>query len=91
MYVVNVALTSGGAGSHLVSRPPPPARAPDLDPAVGGRWQPSRESRVLPDPLNGEPFIAVPNTRHDELDPFVASLTAVPKSGLHNPLKNPER
>ncbi len=77
----------------LCPRPPriPSCLPPTLGPAVGGRWQPSRESRVLPDPLNGEPFIAVPHTRPDELDPFVASLKAVPKSGLHNPLKNPER
>lgn len=27
----------------------------------------------------------------DELEPFIASLADVPKSGLHNPLKNPER
>lgn len=27
----------------------------------------------------------------DEVEPFVRSLKAVPKSGQHNPLKNPER
>jgi len=27
----------------------------------------------------------------EETGPFVESLRAVPKSGLHNPLKNPER
>lgn len=46
---------------------------------------------MLPDPMNGEPFIKVPNTAPDEAEPFVQSLKAVPKSGLHNPLKAPER
>lgn len=27
----------------------------------------------------------------EEVEPFVRSLQAVPKSGLHNPLKNPDR
>ncbi|KAG2499023.1 hypothetical protein HYH03_003208 [Edaphochlamys debaryana] len=58
---------------------------------VAGSWQPSRESRQLPDPLTGEPFIAVPHTQPDEIAPFVKSLKAVPKTGLHNPLKNPGR
>lgn len=43
------------------------------------------------DPLNGETFIRMPRTSVAELDPFVASLKRVPKSGLHNPFKNPER
>ncbi|GFR43750.1 hypothetical protein Agub_g4862 [Astrephomene gubernaculifera] len=58
---------------------------------VGGRWGPARESRQLPDPLTGEPFLTVPHTQPDEIGPFVDSLRAVPKSGLHNPLKNPQR
>ncbi|KAG2439205.1 hypothetical protein HXX76_004568 [Chlamydomonas incerta] len=58
---------------------------------VAGRWTSSRESRLLPDPLNGEPFISVPQTQVDEIGPFVQSLRAVPKSGMHNPLKNPQR
>ena len=46
----------------------------------------------MPDPLNGEPFTLVPDTQGDaELKPFSDSLRAVPKSGLHNPLKHPER
>lgn len=46
---------------------------------------------VLPDPLNGEPFLKCPDTQIYEIEPFIASLKAVPISGLHNPLKNPER
>ena len=33
----------------------------------------------------------VPDTQGDELVPFVENLAQVPKSGLHNPLLNPER
>lgn len=46
---------------------------------------------MLPDPLTGEGFIKVPDTGPSEIDPFVDSLKKVPKHGLHNPLKNPER
>jgi 1-pyrroline-5-carboxylate dehydrogenase len=41
--------------------------------------------------MNGEPFIHIPNTQPAEIEPFVRSLRSVPKTGLHNPLKNPER
>lgn len=33
----------------------------------------------------------MPKTSVAELAPFVESLAAVPKSGVHNPYKNPER
>lgn len=58
---------------------------------MGGTWTSTKDHRVLPDPLNGEPFIKVPNTTPEEAEPFVQSLKAVPKSGQHNPLKAPER
>ncbi|GLC37776.1 mitochondrial membrane protein [Pleodorina starrii] len=58
---------------------------------VGGRWVPSASSRQLPDPMNGEQFLGVPHTQPDEIGPFVQSLRSVPKSGLHNPLKEPQR
>ena len=59
--------------------------------AVDGQWLSARSSRTIPDPLTGEPFISYPDTSADEGEPFVASLRRVPKTGLHNPLKNPER
>jgi hypothetical protein len=59
--------------------------------AVAGRWAPSSHTTTIPDPLNGEPFVQLPDTQEAELDHFVASLLACPKSGLHNPFKNPER
>ena len=59
--------------------------------AVGGRWTEAKAKRSVPDPLNGQPFIFHPDTSADDVQPFVDSLAAVPKSGLHNPYKNPER
>jgi 1-pyrroline-5-carboxylate dehydrogenase len=41
--------------------------------------------------MNGEAFFSYPDTQVSEIDHFVSSLTACPKSGLHNPFKNPER
>jgi 1-pyrroline-5-carboxylate dehydrogenase len=61
---------------------------------VGGEWKDAGSYLTLPDPMNGEPFLKCPDTGAkdaSELDAFVASLKSVPKSGLHNPLKNPER
>lgn len=59
--------------------------------AVNGEWCLPASSKTIPDPLNGEGFIRVPMTGSSEIGPFVESLKAVPKSGLHNPIKNPER
>jgi 1-pyrroline-5-carboxylate dehydrogenase len=59
--------------------------------AVGGHWSDAAKHLTIPDPLNGESFLRVPDTQGAELRPFVESLLAVPKSGLHNPYKNPER
>ena len=57
----------------------------------GGEWRDTKEYFTIPDPMNGEPFILVPNTSVEELEPFRRNAEACPKSGLHNPLKIPER
>jgi 1-pyrroline-5-carboxylate dehydrogenase len=62
-----------------------------LHAAVAGRWTSSSHTKTIPDPLNGQPFVQLPDTQRGELDHFVQSLQACPKTGLHNPLKNPER
>jgi len=41
------------------------------------------------DPLNGDRFLEVPDTR--DAAPFLEGLIGCPKSGTHNPLKNTER
>ena len=58
---------------------------------VFGEWLPTDKYMTLPDPMNGEPFLNCPDTQLYEIEPFVHSLKSVPKSGLHNPLKNSER
>ena len=55
-----------------------------------GEWiQGTKFREDIPDPLNGEPFLKVPDTT--EYSEFINSLDSCPKSGLHNPLKNVER
>ena len=57
---------------------------------LAGEWYTPAEMRDdIVDPLNGEPFLEVPDTR--EFSGYVESLAGCPKSGRHNPLKNPER
>eukprot|EP00744_Colponema_vietnamica_P006786 GILI01009835.1.p1 GENE.GILI01009835.1~~GILI01009835.1.p1 ORF type:complete len:546 (-),score=184.46 GILI01009835.1:83-1720(-) len=58
---------------------------------VNGQWKSTQKYAEIPDPLNGDKFIKVPDTQTSELQPFVESMKAVPKSGLHNPIKNPQR
>lgn len=58
---------------------------------VQGEWKGASRWTDIVDPLNGQKFIAVPDLSANEIKPFVESLHSCPKSGLHNPLKNPER
>jgi 1-pyrroline-5-carboxylate dehydrogenase len=58
---------------------------------VNGEWHVPKRSKNIPDPMNGELFIRLPDPQVDEVQPFVDSLLSVPKSGLHNPFKYPER
>ncbi|KAM3567986.1 hypothetical protein VYU27_009880, partial [Nannochloropsis oceanica] len=58
---------------------------------VNGGWTLPKRSVVMPDPLNGQPFLQLPDTTTDELRPYIDSMKSVPKSGLHNPFKNPSR
>lgn len=42
--------------------------------------------------MNGEKFIQCPDTQSEaDLRLFSESLRSCPRSGLHNPLKNPQR
>jgi len=58
---------------------------------VQGQWVSPAAHLSVPDPLTGEPLISTPDTARSELQPFLASLKACTKSGLHNPLKRPQR
>lgn len=54
--------------------PPPRSRHPLPPPAVYGEWVPAEKTLAVVDPLNGEPFLRVPDTQLYEIEPFVASL-----------------
>ena len=57
---------------------------------VSGLWTESEQFRTdIPDPMNGELFLNVPETR--DFGAFIGNLRKCPKSGLHNPFKNPQR
>jgi 1-pyrroline-5-carboxylate dehydrogenase len=57
---------------------------------AGGQWVDSDGDYAdLVDPMNGAVFIREPDTHNHA--PFIAGLRSCPKSGLHNPLKHPER
>lgn len=59
--------------------------------AVNGEWVESAKYVDTVDPWNGEAFIQTPDTTMEELPAFVKSSKQCPKTGLHNPLKNPHR
>lgn len=61
---------------------------------VNGTWTTSKASPIqIVDPLNKQntKLQLVQNTQFDEIEPFLESLRQCKKSGLHNPLKNPQR
>ena len=57
---------------------------------VSGSWEDSDSGYAdIIDPMNGEVFLKVPDTQQHA--PYIAGLRSCPKSGMHNPLKNPQR
>jgi 1-pyrroline-5-carboxylate dehydrogenase len=57
---------------------------------LGGLWQEAKSYRAdIPDPLFGGEFLRVPDTT--DIDAFAERLRGCPKTGLHNPWKNPQR
>ena len=62
-----------------------------VDNIVRGVWTPTAEYESVVDPMNGEAFLRVAKTQQPETAPFLESLAACPKTGLHNPLRSPER
>ena len=70
---------------------PKPHFVPNL---VNGNWV-RKASKVMeiPNPMleNGHPIFSIQDTQVEELGPFIESMALVPKSGVHNPLKNVDR
>mmetsp|Transcript_10928 Transcript_10928/g.16258 ORF Transcript_10928/g.16258 Transcript_10928/m.16258 type:complete len:572 (-) Transcript_10928:456-2171(-) len=63
---------------------------------VSGSWQDKdaiKQTLSIPNPMDKSSYdlCLVPDTQVSELSPFIDSMKNVPKSGLHNPLKNVER
>lgn len=60
---------------------------------VGGNWTGASSTMEIIHPLDRDanPIFTIPDTTKGEIEPFVKSLRACPKTGLHNPLKNPQR
>jgi 1-pyrroline-5-carboxylate dehydrogenase len=61
---------------------------------VDGQWTTvSKQSMEIIHPLDKDahPIFKICDTQSDEIQPFVESLRKVSKTGLHNPLKRPER
>ena len=60
---------------------------------VAGKWVKAKATMTIPHPLDkdAQPIFTIPDTQVDELGPWFESLRKVPKSGVHNPLKNPNR
>ncbi len=58
---------------------------------VNGGWKGSKTFKDVINPLNGNLFIEMPDTKENELKPFLEELAECPKHGLHNPYFNPER
>lgn len=63
---------------------------------VTGSWQPESSIKnkiVIPHPLDRDapPIFTLADTSVEELGPFIKSMESVPKSGVHNPLRNVDR
>jgi 1-pyrroline-5-carboxylate dehydrogenase len=57
---------------------------------VGGEWSAGDGGYdEIIDPMNGAAFVKEPHTSN--FLPYINGLRSCPKSGLHNPLKNPDR
>lgn len=61
---------------------------------VDGQWTThTKQALDIIHPLdkNRPPIFKICETQADEIQPFIDSLRKVSKSGLHNPIKNPQR
>ncbi len=58
---------------------------------IDGEYVNTAKTAFIINPLDGTPLYEQPDTKIDEITPFLKSLAKCPKSGLHNPIKNVER
>ena len=58
---------------------------------INGEWTTTKNVHGIVDPLNGEIMLQVPDTTYEECHGIVDAMKNAPRTGLHNPIKNPER
>ena len=58
---------------------------------LNGKWEEGNNKIDILDPMTSEVMIKVAEASDNEIDAYVTSLNSCSKSGLHNPLKKPER
>jgi len=91
-YKSLIATTSGPLPSWATCDPytmgpDAPAIAQNLG---NGVWHDAAATKDIIDPLTGEVFCKVPDTKPDELGPFEEAAKRATKSGMHNPIKDPQ-
>lgn len=58
---------------------------------INGEWRSTSKYEEFLDPLKGSKFLEAPLTEKEEMTDIIQAMKAVPKHGLHNPLKNVDR
>jgi hypothetical protein len=56
-----------------------------------GVWRDTAATIDIIDPLTGDVMVVVPDTNSAELAPFESAAKRVLKSGMHNPIRSPEK
>ncbi|KAG7341873.1 aldehyde dehydrogenase [Nitzschia inconspicua] len=97
-YIVRAAMSSSSMAVPTWATVDPTKMGTSAEPyavsnLVGGKWTKAQNTMTIPHPMDKDmhPIFTIPDTQVSELGPFLDSLKKVPKSGVHNPLKNPER
>lgn len=64
-----------------------------LENYYNGKWNSAQKYESFLNPINGDKnFMEVPLTQSEkEIHDIVSEMKSIPSSGMHNPLKNPER
>ncbi|MBI5005129.1 MAG: aldehyde dehydrogenase family protein [Candidatus Lloydbacteria bacterium] len=62
-----------------------------LENFVDGKWTTANKTKAVVSPLDGTIMFQTPDTKKEEIAPFVSFLNTCPEGGLHNPFKNTER
>lgn len=64
---------------------------PRLENLINGKWSTTKKTKTIVSPIDGHAMFQTPDTKKDEIEPFISFLNSCPEGGLHNPFKNTER